>query len=504
MGVRHTLVANYLASAWGALMGLAFLPVYIAYLGVEAFGLIGAFAALQGWFVLLDLGLSPTLSREMARFSVGAHKPQGIRNILYTMEVIYLCVGLLLTLLVATSAHWLATNWFNAQQLPAATIGQALTIAGGVFGCRWMSTLYRSALLGLQKQIWLSVVNAVFATLRYAMVVFILAFISPTIEAFFAFQLIVGIAETLILGSEVRRSLPKPPERPAFSVVALRDVWRFAAGMTLITILSALLTQADKLMLSTLLPLSQFGYFTLATTMAGVLSLLTGPIANIAYPHFTMLVEQNSQQKLVERYHAFSQFLACLVFPAMLVLCVFAHEVVFVWTGNITTADAVAPLLSILVLGNALNSLMHTPYLAQLAYGWLRLTAVVNSVSVLVFLPALLVSVPLYGAMAAAWMWVAINLASMLFSVSVMHRRILRGELWRWCSRDLLLPLCSGGVVVAFSALEKSHFSAGSRVFDFFFVAITLLAAFIVTTLATPLGHNQLRMIMARYFKRTR
>ncbi|MES2919220.1 MAG: oligosaccharide flippase family protein [Pseudomonadota bacterium] len=491
--VKRNLIANYLSAAWSGLMGLVFLPVYIDFLGVEAFGLIGAFAVLQGWFALLDMGLSPTLNREMARFSAGAHTPQGIRNLLHTMEVIYLGIALVLAGLVMGYSDWIAVHWLKAGQLPVATIAQALAISGVIVACRWMTTLYRSTLLGLQRQVWLSVSTAGFATLRGAGVIVVLALVSPTIQAFFLFQGLVALLEMLVLGMQARRSLPVPPQRPVFSLAALKGVWEFAAGMTLITILATLLMQVDKLLLSTLLPLAQFGYFTLATMMAGTLSLFIGPIANVAYPRFTELVEQRRQGVLVEQYHKLSQLLSCIVLPVALVLCFFAHEVVWVWTGNSSTADAVAPVLSVWVVGSALNGLMHTPYLAQLAHGWSRLTVIVNAVAVAIIVPALLVLVPRYGVMVAAWIWVAINATYILVSITVMHRRILRGEKWRWYWNDVLQPLLAGALVAALLVLAKSWLPQGGRVAGFLFLAMAGLAVLAATALATPLGRGVLR-----------
>src|SRR4051812_47258251 len=71
MSVQRNVLANLVAGGWMGLLGLAMLPVYMHYLGVEAYGLIGFFATLQAWFLMLDLGLSPTLNREMARYSAG-------------------------------------------------------------------------------------------------------------------------------------------------------------------------------------------------------------------------------------------------------------------------------------------------------------------------------------------------------------------------------------------------------------------------------------------------
>ena len=39
-------------------MGLAFIPLYIHYLGMEAYGLIGAFVLLQAWLALFGYGFN--------------------------------------------------------------------------------------------------------------------------------------------------------------------------------------------------------------------------------------------------------------------------------------------------------------------------------------------------------------------------------------------------------------------------------------------------------------
>ena len=63
-------------------MGVVFVPVYIHYLGIESYGLIGLFALLQAWLTLLDMGMTPTLSREMARFTGGSSDGQSLRDLL--------------------------------------------------------------------------------------------------------------------------------------------------------------------------------------------------------------------------------------------------------------------------------------------------------------------------------------------------------------------------------------------------------------------------------------
>ena len=66
VSLRRNIYFNYASQAYVALVGIAMVPLYLKYLGLEAYGLIGFFATAQAWIQLLDFGLSPTLGREAA------------------------------------------------------------------------------------------------------------------------------------------------------------------------------------------------------------------------------------------------------------------------------------------------------------------------------------------------------------------------------------------------------------------------------------------------------
>lgn len=458
MSLKRSVAANFLASGWMALMGLAFVPLYVRYLGIESYALIGFFATLQVWLALLDMGFSATLNREMARFSVDSQSPQQIRDLLRSMEIICFGLSCLLAVLVAGAAPMIATHWLNAQVLPSDTVARAISIMGVVIAAQWLGTFYRSGLLGLQRQLWLSGTMVVTSTLRAVGSVALLAFVSPTISAFFLFQFAVSAVETLVAGWYLRRCLPPPPAKPRFSTSALRRVWRFAAGLSVGALLATLLTQLDKILLAKLLPLDQFGYFMLMTTVAGALSIFTAPIHNVAYPRFAEVVASGDETAMTSEYHKFAQLLAVSVMPVGLMLSFFSTEIIFLWTGDPIATQAVAPILSVWVIGTMLNALMHVPYMAQLAHGWTKLAVVANIVAVVIMVPAILLLVPRHGAMAAAWIWVMINGAYVLFGVPVMHARILKGEKWNWYARDVLAPLAAASVAaLALKALFADH-----------------------------------------------
>jgi len=433
-------------------MGLAFIPLYIKYLGIEAYGLIGLFGVLQAWLSLLDMGMTPTLNREMARFTGGTHSATSIRDLLRSIEVIALGIAALVGLGIWAASGWLASDWLRAQNLPIDTVAQAFAIMGAVTALRFVEGIYRSAIVGLQRQVLYNAVNSALATLRGLGAVGILMWVSPTIEAFFIWQGVISLLTLGVLASVTYRALPKAERDGQFSMPALRGIGRFAGGMMGITFLSLLLTQVDKILLSKLLTLSDYGYYTLATVVAAALYILTGPITQAWFPRLSELHANNQQAELIKKYHQGAQLVSVFMGSAAIVMIVFAELILQLWTRDAELARRSATLLSLLALGNLLNGLMWIPYQTQLAHGWTGLATLTNIVSVAIIVPAILWATPRYGAEGAAWIWVSLNAGYVLIGIHYMYRKILTHEKWRWYGHDVLQPLLAAAVVAGTAA----------------------------------------------------
>lgn len=445
--VKKNVIANYLGQGWSALMGLAFIPLYIKYLGVESYGLIGIFALLQAWLSLLDMGMTPTLSREMARLTGGAHEVQSIRDLLRSIEIIGFGIAVVIALGIWAVSGWLASDWLRAEKLPVVVVAQAFTIMGVVTALRFIENIYRSSIVGLQRQVLLNMVLSVMATLRGLGAVGILIWVSPTIKAFFFWQGIISIITVSLFAAVLYRTLPVAEHAARFSLTALKEIRQFAVGMMATTILVLLLTQVDKILLSRLLTLEAFGYYALAGSVAGAIGMFAGPVTTAFYPRFTELVACADEAALIASYHQGAQLVTVFMGTAAIMLIVFGDVVITLWTANPVLVRQVAPLVAVLSLGTLLNGLMWIPYQTQLAYGWTSLTVKVNIVAVAVIVPAILWAAPKYGAIGAAWVWVGLNAGYMTIEIYFMHRRLLPAEKWRWYWQDVAMPLIVGAVV---------------------------------------------------------
>ncbi len=498
MSLKKNVVANYFGQIWLALMNLAFVPLYIKYLGMEAYGLIGIYALLQAWLVLLDMGMKPALGREMARFTAGAHNAQSIRDLLRSIELIGIAVAGAITLGIWAASGWMASHWVRANHLPVEDVARAFAIMGLVTALRFMQDIYVSSSVGLQLQVSQNIVISITATLRGLGAVALLAWVSPTIKAYFLWQALISIITVILFAGIVYRALPRAPRPARFSVPALMNIWRFAAGMVAITLLALLLTQVDKILLSRMLTLEAFGYYALAGVVASSLTSLAAPICTAVYPRFTALATAGNNAALRTVYHQAAQIVTVLTGSAALVLMLFGYRVLRLWTRNPALAQKVTPLVAVLALGTMLYTFMVIPYWMQLAHGWTSLAMTVNIVAVSLIVPAILLVVPAYGAIGAAWAWVALNVGYLIFDIPLMHRRLLPADMWQWYGHDVAAPLAAAAATALLCrwAMPRELGKLG----ELSVLLTTFICVLIAATSAAPLARHQI----ARYLRRCR
>ncbi len=446
--LKQNVFANYLGQGWRVLAGILFIPFYIDILGMESYALIGIFGLLSAWLTLFDVGMSPALNREMARFRAGAHTPQSIHNLLRSLELLCCGVALLVGLGVWLASGYLATRWLKVDKVPILIVVQCLSIMSVALSMRFLESLYRSALFGLGQQVWLNGVGLVLDTLRHGGVLLVLAWVSPSIQTFFWWQLALSFFSLFLFRFRVHQQLPDPPSMPRFSIQELRQVWQFAGGMLGLYLLTLALTQLDKAILSAMLPLEMFGYYTLATTIANLVSTATIPLSIAVYPRMVELYVKKNDEEFISLYHKAAQTVSVLLMPCGFLLYFWGDGIIYMWSGKVQIVQQTYSLLSVLLWGTLIRSLMEIPLQCTLAHGWTSLHIRINAVLVCLLGPLMFLIVPQYGALGAAWIWCLLSVGYMIAIIHLMHRKIWPNQKWRWYFFDVLLPALGALLVV--------------------------------------------------------
>lgn len=486
MTVKRNVIANFAGSAWTALMGLAFVPIYLRYIGPEGYGLVGFFAMISSLLSIMDAGFGAAASRELARLPTSPEiDRQSANNLIRSVEAVFWGVAFLMGFVMWGLAPLVAEHWLNIEALDADTAITALRIMGVALILGWPVSLYNGCLIGLQKQVVLNFINMGIATFRGVGAVLVLWLVSPTVEAFFIWQFVSLALNTVITRTVLWRSMPSRISAPRFDFGELKGIGRFAVGVGGVNVLSLILTQLDKVILSRLLPLDKFGYYTLAWTIVSLIYRLTGPIFNAVYPRLSQLVAAQDEQELANFYRRSCQVMALAVVPPALCLAFFSQELIWIWMQDRLIAAEIRWVVAFLALGTLLNALMNVPYGLQLAYGWTRLAFGINVVSVLVFTPMIFIFTREYGLNGGAAVWLILNVGYITVGAIAMYRRLLSEERRKWYYYSVLVPITLGSLVCFAIGSMFLSFAVRSGIS---WTALTIMLAYIVCFLAMGLA----------------
>lgn len=485
-----SVAANFIAQGISILLALIFIPTYLRVLGIEAYGVIGFYVSLQALFYIFDFGLASALNRELARLTELSAGSERQRDLVRTLEWLYWPLGLAIAIVIWSCSGLLAERWLQLVGLDVETTRRTIGLMGLAIALQWPSALYGGGLRGVDRQVTLNILGIGISIVRSVGSVVVLLFISPTLEGFFLWQGVVSALQSLLYRAVLWRELPGSGGRPKFRLSIIRELQSFTLGLTGVAALSFMLSQSDRIVLSRILPLTEFGYYSLAVTVGSVLSSMIGPFFNTFFPRYSTLVAAGAERELVAVYHQSNQFLIVLVASTAAVVCNFSNELLLLWTRDALLAARTAPILRLFVAGTALHGFLHLPYALQLAHGWTRLALVQNLISVIIVVPAIYLLGTRFGGVGAASVWVALNVAWILTGIPTMHSRLLRTEQRKWFFEDLAPPAIAA--VCAAVALGQLVTIPENRISG----SLTLLFIGVSTLIVSGLAARSVRAAM--------
>ena len=341
-----------------------------------------------------------------------------------------LAAGLLLLFADPFARHWLQN-----QALPDAEVASALRLLAGVLALRLVIVPNRAFLTGLEDLQWLAGMAIGATIVRSVLVLPVMASGGATLSTFFGWQLLVGLAEWACYAIRTSRRLPTSPTAVEPGSAVFRAHWRFTLGLALTGALWTAATNIDRVILSGLLPLTDFAYFSLAVTAASGVLILTAPLAMTFGPRLTRVFASGDRSETVRVYALQTELTAAMAASASLVLILFPAQLMLAWTGDPLIADRAAPVLAFYAAGNALLAMTALPYQLQVAAGHLRLHVYGIGLFVITYFPLLALGLDQLGMRGAGLAWLVPNLLYLLLFIPLVHRRFLPEPHRRWLLR---------------------------------------------------------------------
>jgi O-antigen/teichoic acid export membrane protein len=484
MSTSAKLASSFGAQATMALVGIASVPVYLSLMGPEGYGLVGFHVTLQTWMLLVDMGLPTAMGRRLSVWL--ANRDAQVASFVKAVERIFWCLALLAALGIAAASPWIARHWLGRSELESAHMIWSLRLMACMIAFRWVASIYQAALVGLECQNFVNGVVVTSALSRTGAAVLGLLALGGEPQAYFVAHLAGSLVEVVVLRKALVRQIPLAGIAPSNLRLLFADM-KLAGGFALITAVWLAMNQVDKVLLSHILPLKDFGLFSIVTAICAGIATLVPAFTQAIQPRLTTLLAQHKRGEFIHLYRLSVALL--LMLSASVAGTVASHPAaaIYAWTGNHEAAHQWAEVLGIYAAGTGLANMLLAPFLLQCASGDIRVHVRSYLIVGIVWVPGLVWSTYAFGPWGAGLAWCAGNLVLLSICWWLVHRRLLSGPERQGMHLSLLLQgVLLGAAIALLSALMPTLTSRAAVLAGLVFVGGTLL-------LVGFLGSNDLR-----------
>ena len=497
--MKKNIIANFIGRFWSILSNFLFIPLYIHYLGFESYSIISFTLVIAGLMAVLDAGLTATLSREFARLDT--HREDKVL-IFKTLETSYFIVIGLSIILVFALSGVIADKWLNLKTFSPEKTSCFIKIISFDIGFQLLLRFYMGGLLGLEKQVKANMYQVGWGILRNGLVV-VAILIVPTLEMFFIWQTISTIVFAILIRLSLNESLSGSYSfdfKLKIEKSVLKRIRQFAGGMLLISLVSGLNTQMDKIAISKLLPVESLGHYTLAVSLAMGILVVVSPISITLLPRFTALYSDGKNNEATILFSRISLFVAILVFSIMANMAVFSKQLIWIWTGNMELAQQSHVYLPVIAFSVSMLSLATIPYNIAIANGYTKLNNQLGLISLFVTLPGYWFATKIYGAIGAAYIYCLVQtLVTLIYLYFINKKFINTKRVTTLYIKQMLFPLLiSFFAAFAFSFIP--YWETNSRVISLLWIGFYTISTVFISVVIL-VSKNEKEEIIKKTFK---
>jgi O-antigen/teichoic acid export membrane protein len=200
-------------------------------------------------------------------------------------------------------------------------------------------------------------------------------------------------------------------------------------------------SQVEKLILSSVLTLTEFGYFSLAILVATSINSFSGPISQSVLPRMTFLLSNGDKNEMLRLYRDSSELVTLVAMSLALMIAFYAEPLIYAWTGDKEAAYSIKKVLFWYALGNGVLAILAFQYYLQVAHGKLNLHVKGATLSALIDVPIMIYVALNYGALGAGISWFILRIGWLVIWTPIVHHYYAPGIHLNWLRNILLIVL---------------------------------------------------------------
>ncbi|PYV52578.1 MAG: hypothetical protein DMG92_00495 [Acidobacteria bacterium] len=419
---------NLLGQVLPAAAALVTIPFLVRGLGTERFGILSIAWVVLGSSGIFDLGLGRATTKFVAG-SLGRGEHGSIPELIQASLAAQVGFGVIAALMAAAVVPFLVHRLLKISPALLSEAKVSFFILAAAVPVMLAAGTLRGALESTQR---FDIVNAIKVPVNVA------TFLLPALALAFRFRLpvIVGLLALVWVGAAggyatlCRKFFPDLWKEVSVRWAVLRPLLVYGGWIQISNMLGPLMTYLDRFIIGALVSVAAVGYYTPPFDAITRLSILPGSLTATLFPAFSSSDAAGSRQRLEDLCVRSIKSILLLLGPALLVVIIFAHQILQLWLGADFAAKS-ALALQFLAAGVLLNSIGVLPFSLLQGLGRPDLTAKFHLIEFPLYVVLLWALIGRLGIAGAALAWtlrVAFDVV-LLFAAVIWLRFISVGQL---------------------------------------------------------------------------
>ena len=464
--ISSNILVNIVGMAFVTLLTFIATPYYLLYLGTEAFGLIGFFYVFCVCISILDLGVSPFLQREVAKTTNKNFINEDFNKIVQIITIYFIFILIFINILSLPLSGLIINNWFTTDGwdlLPLVEVEQSIKLIFSISSLLMGVNLFKYGLTGYHFHYWLNIFLTFTAILRYVGSILLISIYKGNIVDFFIYQVLIALVELIVLAIKFYSQVPtKLLVLKNINITLLKKIFSETIKISTISILLIIAYQLDKVLLSKVIPLEEYAYFTLISIICSGIMLISIPVKRAIQPTFSILHLSKNLSQSIDLYRRASHLITIIVGAIVITICMYPIPIILFWTGNLEVSMWVSDSLYLFVIGAGLASIQSILLAFQEARGDLNLQIKLNFIFLLVQVPLMLFCVLYFGivfkepVIGIGLAWLAIRISSFIILTNLIHKTYELNLNKKWFLKDFFLVIL---IQVIVSLILKNYLS---------------------------------------------
>lgn len=482
-------ISNIAAKLWSMFSIYLFIPLYIQILGKTAYGLVSFFGTLQSAMNLLGLGLSNTLQREFAVGGGGDGSNARKYQMLRSVELIYIVLGIIISLICSVSSESIAEKWLNIESLDPALVSTVLSLMGISIALQMIANLYAGCLFGLDLQVRANVYCIAWSMAKSCGALLVILVGGPNLIYFYFWHILVDVLYLLVLRSSVVRRVWCSQLKWCLRDIAnLSSIWKYTLGILVISLIAIVNKQLSQVIISGYLTLTELGAYNIAVTLGSLTAIFSSAISTTMFPRFVRAASMGENEALQREFTKVNRLVNIVLSCMGAFIATFSLPLIQVWTRTSAYQELLRYVAPLVVLAVAATEFQQIPYAMALANGNTKINILVGGIALPFVAVFTYYAITNFGLPGAGFIYFAAMLVESLIYEILVYRKYLRGFVVGLVLRDTMAPLALSLVMACGCKVIISSLT-GSALIESLLAVLSGCISLVVLLLLFERGH---------------